>query len=269
MNEQTGQYQVDIQNNRRPNLPGLLGAGINALGGIAQGIFSGIQQKRQNRANRQMAEYEFSKNMQMWQTQNAYNSPEAQMKRFKDAGLNPNLIYGQGSSGNAQQLPRYQAPQVEYVKQLPQTDIIGKYQQGATQQKHITGQDLMNRIAQTDNVRKILDYNYTSDVYNLKIQGLQAISDIQKAKAVFTTNEMETVFKRLENGIYVLRDEYLQSWVKYVGARLESGATTLEKTQADIQRIEAQTESTLSDVELKSYLPLLGKLIQFIQIVKP
>lgn len=32
--------------------------------------------------------------------QNAYNSPSAQMKRFRDAGLNPNLVYTQGSSGN-------------------------------------------------------------------------------------------------------------------------------------------------------------------------
>lgn len=30
----------------------------------------------------------------------AYNSPAAQMARFKEAGLNPNLIYGQGNSGN-------------------------------------------------------------------------------------------------------------------------------------------------------------------------
>ena len=34
-----------------------------------------------------------------WQMQNDYNSPAAQMKRFIDAGLNPNLIYGNlGSS---------------------------------------------------------------------------------------------------------------------------------------------------------------------------
>lgn len=34
-----------------------------------------------------------------WQMQNEYNSPSAQMKRFIDAGLNPNLIYGNlGSS---------------------------------------------------------------------------------------------------------------------------------------------------------------------------
>lgn len=40
-------------------------------------------------------------NERMWNKQNEYNSPAAQMQRFSDAGLNPNLIYGQGSSGNA------------------------------------------------------------------------------------------------------------------------------------------------------------------------
>lgn len=30
-----------------------------------------------------------------WNMQNAYNTPLAQMQRFKEAGLNPNLIYGQ------------------------------------------------------------------------------------------------------------------------------------------------------------------------------
>ena len=32
--------------------------------------------------------------------QNAYNTPKAQMERFADAGLNPNLVYGLGSNGN-------------------------------------------------------------------------------------------------------------------------------------------------------------------------
>jgi len=32
--------------------------------------------------------------------QNAYNSPSAQMARFKSAGLNPNLVYSQGNPGN-------------------------------------------------------------------------------------------------------------------------------------------------------------------------
>lgn len=41
------------------------------------------------------------RNVQNWHMQNEYNSPKNQMKRFQEAGLNPNLIYGQGNSGNA------------------------------------------------------------------------------------------------------------------------------------------------------------------------
>lgn len=38
-------------------------------------------------------------NLKMWQMQNEYNSPAAQMARYKEAGLNPNLIYGQSNTG--------------------------------------------------------------------------------------------------------------------------------------------------------------------------
>lgn len=38
--------------------------------------------------------------IEFWNMQNAYNAPKAQMQRLKEAGLNPNLIYG-GSSGGA------------------------------------------------------------------------------------------------------------------------------------------------------------------------
>jgi hypothetical protein len=40
-------------------------------------------------------------NLDQWNRENTYNTPYAQMQRFKDAGLNPHLIYGQGSAGNA------------------------------------------------------------------------------------------------------------------------------------------------------------------------
>jgi hypothetical protein len=33
-----------------------------------------------------------------WDKQNTYNSPSQQMQRYKEAGLNPNLIYGQMSN---------------------------------------------------------------------------------------------------------------------------------------------------------------------------
>lgn len=39
--------------------------------------------------------------LEMWNLMNEYNTPSAQMTRFKEAGLNPMLIYGQGTPGNA------------------------------------------------------------------------------------------------------------------------------------------------------------------------
>lgn len=54
-------------------------------------------------------ELAFEREKEMWNMQNEYNSPLEQMKRFESAGLNPNLIYGQGTSGNATSAPSYNA----------------------------------------------------------------------------------------------------------------------------------------------------------------
>lgn len=47
----------------------------------------------QNRAN--------AENERFWNLQNDYNSPNAQMQRLKMAGLNPNLVYGNGVTTQA------------------------------------------------------------------------------------------------------------------------------------------------------------------------
>ena len=53
--------------------------------------------------------------------QNRYNHPAAQMQRLKDAGLNPNLIYGGSpgqASGNSQGVPEGKAPQSQMSNPL-------------------------------------------------------------------------------------------------------------------------------------------------------
>lgn len=40
-------------------------------------------------------------NFELWKANNEYNSPSAQMARYQDAGLNPNLIYGQQNTTQA------------------------------------------------------------------------------------------------------------------------------------------------------------------------
>lgn len=65
-------------------------------------------------ANKAEAELAYQRQMEMWNAQNLYNSPAAQMARFKAGGLNPHLIYGQGNSGNASSAPAYQPPNIQY-----------------------------------------------------------------------------------------------------------------------------------------------------------
>lgn len=67
-------------------------------------------------ANWRMANFQYEKNLEQWYRENQYNSPDEQMRRLKNAGLNPNLVYGTGAvSGNTTtQGPRFQAPDVEY-----------------------------------------------------------------------------------------------------------------------------------------------------------
>ena len=53
------------------------------------------------------SELAYQREKEMWNMQNAYNSPKEQMKRYQDAGLSPYLIYGQGTPGNATSTPTY------------------------------------------------------------------------------------------------------------------------------------------------------------------
>lgn len=43
----------------------------------------------------------YQRQVDMWNMQNRYSSPAAQMQRYVAAGLNPNLIYGQPQAGNS------------------------------------------------------------------------------------------------------------------------------------------------------------------------
>lgn len=75
---------------------GPIGAAVGAAGGI-----SNLAQNNQNQAN--------------IDRQNAYNSPKAQMERYREAGLNPNLVYSQGNPGNQAQPVETRAPQLDHV----------------------------------------------------------------------------------------------------------------------------------------------------------
>lgn len=151
----------------------------------------------QNRVNTDIA---YNRQMELLKYQLDYNSPLAQMQRFKDAGLNPNLVYGQGSPGNMQNAPNpptaapaRRAP-VDFSAmanagmQLAQMKLM-ESQAGLTEAKtdeSIIKQDLIKAQTAVTNANPYLAEGYVSSM----VAQLKATAEMKKQEAGFMTEKV-------------------------------------------------------------------------------
>lgn len=99
-----------------PFFTGLLSAGTSLIGSYQSGKNIDKQiaaQQEENRKNREynlmLANLQNQWNVEQWERENEYNDPSAQMSRYVKAGLNPDLIYGQGASSVSARSPELTA----------------------------------------------------------------------------------------------------------------------------------------------------------------
>lgn len=152
-------------------LSGLIGGGLNLISQGVQNRFQQQQTELQNRKNLELANYQYQQQKEMFNLSNAYNSPTAQMQRFKDAGLNPNLIYGQGSPGNAPNvLPQYKAPMVEANIRQPVnvSDAVGRAIDTAVRSEQLNILSAERRGKELDNLKKSSEEPYFSEMAEAK-----------------------------------------------------------------------------------------------------
>lgn len=118
-------------------------------------------------------------NMQMWKMQQEYNSPANQMKRYREAGLNPNLIYGSGSAsaGNATSAPEMQAHQSGVGKFMQLMQVARGLFDMKKEKDEIDLQKvkLASDIAHTkeafelEKKKMLLDHIFRTDEFNWKV----------------------------------------------------------------------------------------------------
>lgn len=82
----------------------LVGLGNAAVGGASL-IANKQEQKRSREYNLKLAQMQNQWNVEQWQRENDYNSPVNQLKRLKEAGLNPDLVYGGGIQNTSASSP--------------------------------------------------------------------------------------------------------------------------------------------------------------------
>jgi len=146
-------------------------AAISGGSSLLGGMLNSNAQREQNRHSElwseRMYNRQYQDNIRFWQMQNEYNSPQAQMKRFQDAGLNPHLIYGQGNSGNASpvqtpdvQTPQFRSPEpgnaimgggLAFINAIYDLDIKAAQADNLKAQNGVIQQEQLLKLAQTAN----------------------------------------------------------------------------------------------------------------------
>lgn len=180
----------------------MLGGIISGIGSLAGNIFGYKGQKEANKTNIQLAEQARQHDISMWNAQNAYNTPAMQMQRMKEAGLNPNLVYGSGAGQTtASPPPKAPVPQVDNelasLAQMSLTPMISLYQDWQVKKAQIDNLQAETRSKQTMNMLnnlKVLQEQERRPFYNLnalneyadkrhraEISGSKAISAHERA----------------------------------------------------------------------------------------
>lgn len=199
-------------------------------------------------ANKAMAEEAYQNDLEMWERNNQYNAPSAQMARLKMAGLNPNLVYGSGSVvGNSSgSVPRYNPPDIEYNYQAPNVlSALGAYL------------DLKAKQAQIDNVQA------QTNAVNLQTAINTASKDdvIGVRQNQFWNTLSETAIKRFQEQKLEAESKYfdqnarysntlLQKQIDFRNKSLDVMGKTLEKFNADITGVNQANTLRQMDIDL-------------------
>lgn len=119
------------------------------------------QNKKQRKWSEKMAEKSWNRDIEAWNMQNKYNSPAEQMKRYQEAGLNPNLIYGQQNTADS--ISSYNDISGQDVYGLPQMevgDMIGTYFDIKMKKEGVDRIKKMNELLDVQTIKEVYDMIY-------------------------------------------------------------------------------------------------------------
>lgn len=182
-----------------------------------------------------------------WNMQNEYNSPKAQMARFQEAGLNPNLIYGQMSNSP---VVRTSSPQ-SYNPTAPQVDLGNAVSQGLSSMSQY--QDTQFKQVQTDLVKQQIQNSITENSLkqlewaerNIKLPFAQEIAK-QSADALRLSNDkavQEIAYKSEANPLAI----------KQATGQVDLLQKQIDQVVANTKLTTAQKLNTIKDGILKNY----------------
>lgn len=173
-----------------------------------QNSWNQTQAQQQQQWNQDMANQQQQWALQNWNMQNQYNSPQSQMARFKAAGLNPHLIYGQGNPGNAQSI---------------QTPDVKGYSR-AEANNHMRGIDIFGDFTRFQNIQA-------------QTENLQSNSQLAQQNALLTAQKTanEAIVGKKGALDYGIAQQLKDTQIAAAKANLERTQTDVRKSNLEIE----------------------------------
>lgn len=229
---------------------GIISGVGSLLGGLGSSAMNNKAVQDTNKANMEIAKYQaqwqqqenkkaYQRSLNMWNLQNEYNSPTQQMARIRAAGLNPNLVYGNGVTGNSSgSTPQYEpakfnAPTMQAYRgwNLGISDAISQFLAYRTAKAQVDNMEAQNSLIRQQTAteatkqaniaastsRSEFDLNMAKELKDVSVSS--AIADMNQKQAVaaqgWTKANREVIQYELDkalfdNKIKLSNQEYLK-----------------------------------------------------------
>jgi len=247
---------------QQQTIPGVLQA-LPVVGQIASAIAQGVQNRAQRKWNEKMYGRQREDALADWARTNQYNSPLAQMQRFKEAGLNPHLIYGGGPNnvsapirGTDAKAWNPQAPAFNFgqiVDQYLQTKVAGENIELMRSNKARVDADTAGK--EIDNLKNAKGLPFIEGQLAANLEGKLIDNRYKSALTTLTLNRDEREAVRNTQGIAesIQRLTNMKQQVLESESRIESNEVNRQKTRQEIENLKETLKILETSGKIKEF----------------
>lgn len=247
-----------------PILETAAGAALVAgAGSIMTNGMNAMAQGNMNRKTRKWSEDMYARQradaLSDWELQNQYNSPKAMMQRYRDAGLNPALIYGQSNEGavvRSTQAPNWSpdAPRFD----LDARPVLASYYDVKMKEANLDNLERQNTVLMEEallkeSTRNAVETKTNIDLFNLGVldkYGLETAEAKLNAMKTATSISLQDNERRALTNSQSLK-EGLERILKIRLDQAHTKAAT-QSMQAQMDLLRKQLKALDTDIALKN-----------------
>ena len=210
--------------------------------------------QQQNEYNNQQYEKQRADNLEFWKIQNEYNSPYSQMLRYKEAGLNPLLMYGNTNTSTATlqggTAPMTEKPEIKMNPMDLINNLMGVMSLMSISED-VKGKRIENEIK--DKTKNTEVEKKIQELINMRGQGLEIQEKINEIRLKNINQETQNtiLIKTADNIIKKIeieeKNQEQQNELQYIEKQIKE--IQVRKSKKDVEIKNQQLKKMISETE--------------------